>query len=247
MAKFRSISKQVRFEMKQIHTVTILCFIVLALLASGCASKKLAPARPEAIYSTPQPVTAYAAPGSIWRGENDKSMIYADKKARYVDDIVTIIITEVAQGGNKASTSTGRDASTSASIDALLGIENAILGSNATMGGQIAIGGSHANKLKGTGDTSRNTSLVARISARVIRVLDNGNLLIEGRRQVTVNAEDQFLIISGIIRPQDITTENTVASQYIADARIVYTGEGVINDKMRPGWMTRVVDWVWPF
>jgi len=74
-----------------------------------------------------------------------------------------------------------------------------------------------------------------------------GNLMIEGRRQVTINAEDQYLIIGGVIRPQDITADNTIASQYISDARIVYTGEGVINDKMRPGWMTRVVDWVWPF
>ena len=115
------------------------------------------------------------------------------------------------------------------------------------MGGEIAIGGTHSNSMKGAGNTSRNTTLVARVSARVIRVLDNGNLLIEGRRQVTVNAEDQYLIISGIIRPEDITTENTIASQYIADARIVYTGQGVVNDKMRPGWMTRVVDWVRPF
>ncbi|MEQ8163676.1 MAG: flagellar basal body L-ring protein FlgH, partial [Smithellaceae bacterium] len=72
-------------------------------------------------------------------------------------------------------------------------------------------------------------------------------LLIEGRRQLTVNAEDQFLVITGIVRPEDITAINTVASQYIADARILYPGDGVINDKMRPGWLTRVVDWVWPF
>jgi flagellar L-ring protein FlgH len=233
--------------MKKTYTAAILILIVLSLLASGCGLKSVPPVRPETVYSAPQPAAPSPAAGSIWRGENDKSMIYADKKARYVDDIVTIIVAEVAQGGNKASTSTGRNASTSASIDAFLGIDNAILANNATMGGQIAVGGSHANSLKGTGDTSRNNTLIARISARVIRVMDNGNLLIEGRRQVTVNAEDQFLIISGIVRPQDITTENTVASQYIADARILYTGEGVINDKMRPGWMTRIVDWVWPF
>ena len=187
------------------------------------------------------------APGSIWRGENDKSMLFADKKARYVDDIVTIIVAESAQGGNKATTDTSRDSSASASIGSFFGIENSIIGSNANMGGKIALGGTSSNSLKGQGDTSRNNTLIARISARVIRVMDNGNLLIEGRRMVAVNAEDQYLIISGIIRPQDITTENTIASQYIADARIIYTGEGVINDKMRPGWMTRIVDWVWPF
>jgi len=101
--------------------------------------------------------------------------------------------------------------------------------------------------MKGQGDTSRNNTLVARISARVIRVMENGDLMIEGRRQVTINAEDQYLIIGGIIRPQDITAENTIASQYISDAHIVLTGTGVIDDKMRPGWATRIVDWVWPF
>jgi flagellar L-ring protein precursor FlgH len=225
----------------------ILIIAGMSLMATGCATQKITPVRPETVYTAPQPQAPAPAPGAIWRGENDKNMIFADKKARYLDDIVTIIISEAATGGNKASTNTGRDASTSANINALLGIDNSILANNTSMGGQIAIGGTHSNSLKGTGDTSRNTTLVAKISARVIRVLDNGNLLIEGRRQVTVNAEDQYLIISGIVRPQDITTDNTVASQYIADARIVYTGDGVINDKMRPGWLTRVVDWVWPF
>ena len=68
-----------------------------------------------------------------------------------------------------------------------------------------------------------------------------------GRRQLTVNAEDQYMILTGVIRPEDITSDNLILSQYIADARIVYTGRGVVDDKMRPGWLTRVIDWVWPF
>jgi flagellar L-ring protein precursor FlgH len=157
-------------------------------------------------------------------------------------------VSEVAAGGNKASANTSRNTNTAASITSLLGIENAIINSNySTMSGKIGLEGGAANSLKGAGDTSRNTTLTAKISARVIRVLDNGNLVIEGRRQVTVNADDQFILITGIVRPEDITTENTIASQYVADARILYTGEGIIDDKMRPGWLTRVVDWVWPF
>jgi len=81
----------------------------------------------------------------------------------------------------------------------------------------------------------------------VTQVLDNGNLLIEGRRLITVNAEDQYMILTGIIRPEDITNDNLILSQYIADARITYTGRGVVDDKMRPGWLTRIIDWVWPF
>ena len=85
------------------------------------------------------------------------------------------------------------------------------------------------------------------MSARVMNILENGNFIIEGRRQVTVNTEDQYLILTGIIRPDDIATDNTILSQYLADAKIVYTGKGVVDDKMRPGWLTRIVDWVWPF
>jgi flagellar L-ring protein FlgH len=232
--------------MKKRYSILVLSAIIVSLLMTGCWPKKIETVRPETIHKVPEQ-TAKPAAGAIWRGENDKSMLFADKKALYVDDIVTIIVSEAAQGGNKATTTTSRDSSADAAISSFFGVENAIIGNNANMGGKIALGGSSANSLKGVGDTSRNTSLIAKISARVIRVMDNGNLLIEGRRQVTVNAEDQFLIISGIIRPQDITTENTIASQYIADARIVYTGEGVVNDKMRPGWLTHVVDWVWPF
>jgi flagellar L-ring protein FlgH len=230
--------------MKKQYSIFILS-VFAVLFITGCWQKKDI-VRPD-IMNTPPEQTVQSAPGSIWRGESDKSMLFTDKKARYVNDIVTIIVAEAAQGGNKASTGTSRDSSSAASIDTFLGIENSIIGSNANMGGKIALGGKSTNALKGQGDTSRNNTLIARISARVIRVLDNGNLLIEGRRQVTVNAEDQYLIIGGIIRSQDITAENTIASQYISDARIVYTGEGVINDKMRPGWMTRIVDWVWPF
>jgi flagellar L-ring protein precursor FlgH len=220
-------------------------FCMLAILISGCsagmAEMKVTPTMP----MDPIKVTA-SAPGSIWPGENARNLLFADRKARYVNDIVTIIIDEQSQGGNKATTNTGRDTKTTAGISALLGAETSIL-RNADFGGKLEIGGSSTNSLKGTGDTTRGGNLAARLTARVTRVLENGNLMIEGRRQLTVNAEDQFIIMNGIIRPEDITAENLIASQYIADARIMYTGDGVINDKMRPGWLTRVTDWLWPF
>jgi flagellar L-ring protein precursor FlgH len=220
--------------------------IILAFMVAGCIPKQMENVRPDTVFVPPQEKQKPAA-GSIWQGESDKSMLFTDKKARYVNDIVTIIVSEVATGGNTASANTSRNTSTAANITSLLGIENAIIGNNANMNGTIGLGGTSTNSLKGAGDTSRNTNVTATISARVTRVLDNGTLLIEGRRQVTVNADDQFIIITGIIRPEEITAENTIASQYIADARVLYTGDGIINDKMRPGWLTRVVDWVWPF
>jgi flagellar L-ring protein FlgH len=232
-----------KIYIKNILSLVLIAFVVLIY---GCFPKPIEPVHPNNIYVVPETRPQPAA-GSIWQGENDKSLLFVSKKARYLNDIVTVIISETAKGDNTATTGTSRDTSTAANITSLLGLENAIIGHNADMNGTIGVGGTSANSLKGTGDTSRNGTLTATISARVIRVLDNGNLVIEGRRQLTVNAEDQFLILTGIIRPEDITSDNTVASQFIADARILYTGDGVVNDKMRPGWLTRVVDWVWPF
>jgi len=224
-----------------------LIFLFLILwLWTGCATKPDftageqpldLPVRPEAL-----PVR-----GSIWPGESASNMLFADKKARYINDIVTILINEASQGGNKATTNTSRDSDSAAGIDAFLGLDQSILSRNVNMGSKIKIGGSSSSTLKGTGNTTRGGQLKGTVTARVVRVLDNGNLVIEGRRQLTINEEDQYLIISGIIRPEDITTENCIFSQYIADARIVYAGKGIINDKMRPGWATRIVDWVWPF
>jgi len=233
--------------LKMKHGHSQLSIIVIAFMFTGCLAQNTENVRPDNRVVVPQIVRQKPATGSIWSGENGNNLICSAKKARYVSDIVTIIISETATGGNTASTNTSKDTSTSAAITSLLGLENQIIGNNANMNGNIGLSGTSNSSLKGAGDTSRSSTLSASISARVLKVLDNGNLLIEGKRQLTVNAEDQYIIISGIVRPEDVTAENTVASQYIADARILYTGDGVINDKMRPGWLTRVADWAWPF
>ncbi len=238
---------QLCFAGKKIKMISNLLVLTVFIL-TGCAAQKAEKAHLDNnVIVPPHVIRSQPVAGSIWNGENGNNLICSAKKARYMNDLVTIIVSETAAGGNKASTNTSRDTSTSAAITSLLGLENEIIGKNANMNGKIALSGTSSNSLKGAGDTDRSSSLEARISARVLRVLDNGNMLIEGRRHLTVNAEDQFIIISGIIRPEDVSADNTVASRYIADARIVYTGDGVINDKMRPGWLTRVVDWVWPF
>ncbi len=218
----------------------VLCFL------SGCAAKQEIIPREQPMLP-PTPPKAAPARGSIWPGESGANLLFADKKARYVNDIVTIRVNENSQGGNKATTNTSRSSDSSAGIDAFLGLDHSILSRNAGMGSKIEIGGSSTSNLKGTGNTTRGGQLEATITARVVRVLDGGNLVIEGRRQLTVNEEDQYIIITGIIRPDDISADNSIASQYIADARIIYTGNGIVNDKMRPGWATRIVDWVWPF
>lgn len=228
----------------------VLLGIALAVL-SGCSTPYYG-TRPEEIQPqariAPTPMVKHEnTPGSLWPGESSRNMLFTDNKARYVNDIVTIIIDESSSGQNKASTNSSKNTGTSAGINAMLGLETSILKNNANMGGKIAVGGESSSTLKGTGDTSRGGTLQARLTARVVRTLDNGNLLIEGRRQTTLNAEDQFIVITGVIRPEDISAENWVLSSNIADARILYTGSGVVADKQQPGWMTRALDWGWPF
>ncbi|HOI74224.1 MAG TPA: flagellar basal body L-ring protein FlgH [Syntrophales bacterium] len=232
-------------------TGCLLACVLFGMTLTGCSLIT----KPDAILSEPIPTPVHRAtpppvpaePGSIWPGANSYNMLFTDKKAGYVNDIVTIIVEESAAGVNKGTINTSRDGKTEMGVSALLGIESSILQRNANMGEAISVGGTSSNTMKGTGDTSRGGTLQARITARVIKVFENGNLYIEGRRMLTVNAEDQYLVLSGIIRPEDITSDNTISSRYIADAKIVYTGRGVVDEKMRPGWLSRALDYVWPF
>ena len=180
--------------------------------------------------------------GTVWTGPSANNCLFADNKARYVNDIVTIVLNESTTGANDATTNTSRDSSATSGINGIMQISP-----NSTILSGYQLGGSQTNALKGTGQTSRDGNLTGTITARVIRVMANSNMVIEGRRQLTINAEDQYIIITGIIRSEDITTDNNISSSNIADARIFYTGKGVVDDKQRPGWLTRMLDWVWPF
>jgi flagellar L-ring protein precursor FlgH len=198
----------------------VLLGVIFLLVVAGCSSNINMVKKDEPV-PVPKEKISLPPTGSIWPGEN--------------------------AGSNSADTTTSRDTSTTAGITSLLGLEKKMMEQNTRFGTSIGLGGTSSNSLNGTGETSRDGQLEAKITAKVIRVLSNGNLAIEGKRRLAINAEDQYIVVSGIIRPEDITSNNVISSQYIADAKIVYTGKGVVNDKMRPGWLTRIVDWTWPF
>jgi flagellar L-ring protein precursor FlgH len=106
---------------------------------------------------------------------------------------------------------------------------------------------SYDSKFTGSGSTSRKENLTASLSAKVMEVLPNGNFLIEGRRNVKVNSEDQIIKVEGTVRPRDIAADNSVNSSLIADARITYTGNGVVSDQQSPGWLMNIFNKIWPF
>ncbi len=175
---------------------------------------------------------------------------FQDLRAFKVGDLVTINIVETSKASKKASTKTDRTSSINAGINNLLGYETKMKkwgGLPSAFDNKTMFKASMSNSFDGSGSTSRDETMTASITARVMEVLPNGNLYIRGTREIKVNNEAQYITLSGIIRPFDISPDNTVLSSYIADAKIEYTGKGPVSDKQRPGWLMRILDYVWPF
>lgn len=222
--------------------------LLLLVLLSGCAVQQTEVVTPTFDQQL-KPATPAYSNGSIWQAAS--VALVEDGKARRVGDIVTIIVTETASASKQAATATGRSSELSAGIPAFMGLEGAgILLNN--LGGKEAnlsklIDASASSKFDGSGSTTRKETLTATITAKVVDLLPNGNLRIEGRRNVKVNNEDQIVTVRGTVRQRDITPENTVNSAYIADAQITYAGEGIISDRQKPGWLMNIIDKLWPF
>ena len=106
----------------------------------------------------------------------------------------------------------------------------------------VQTSGAGSTSFDGTGSTTRTDRATAQITARVMRVLDSGNLLVEGRRIIVVHDETQAIVLSGVVRPQDISTDNTVKSAFVADAEVRIEGRGVVSDRQRPGLIMRILD-----
>jgi flagellar L-ring protein precursor FlgH len=104
-----------------------------------------------------------------------------------------------------------------------------------------------SNSFNGSGAKQKSDKVTATIAARIVDILPSGNLVIEGNREILVDQEKQTISVKGIIRQKDIDASNTVLSTSIADAQITYTGKGVLSDANRKGWLSSVIDWVWPF
>lgn len=103
------------------------------------------------------------------------------------------------------------------------------------------------NTFDGNGKTLRTGDFTAQLSAQVVGVYPNGNLKIRGGKEVMLNNEVQIIYLTGIVRSADITAANTIESSKILNAKISYTGKGILSDKQEPGWLTRTLDNIWPF
>jgi len=226
---------------------------VMGFMMTGCASVANMSKLPEEkvplnvekqVYPEPsQPVEPQD--GSLWADNARFNSLFVDYKARAVGDIVTVFIVEDAQASNNATTDTGKDSSMSAQVEGFFGYENKY-GSTEAPNPFGKVSGGLTSEFSGSGKTQRSGKLKAELTARVVQVMPNGNLRIVGTREITVNSERQFITLSGLIQPRDVSSENRIASTRIADAKIVYSGIGVIDEQQRQGWLSRALQGLWP-
>lgn len=185
--------------------------------------------------------------GSLWRSDSGLNSMFANVKARRIGDILTVHVVESASATNKATTKTDRGSSMSAGIDNFFNLESKFPTTRTDPSPFARVKGDITSAFKGDGETQRSGDLTTYISVRVVSLTPNGNMIIAGTRSVTINHEEQLIQISGIVRPEDVSSDNVVLSTRISDARIAYSGNGVLNDRQKPGWLTRIFDQVWPF
>lgn len=172
---------------------------------------------------------------SLWPQSN-KSM-YADRKAAAKGDILTIIVAESAVAQSSQSKSSNRESSVQ---DAISRFIYPGLGTHKGQLPGITAGGSAS--YSGGGDISNSQSLSARAAVRVTDVLPNGNLVIEGVRVVTFSGETQYVVLRGVVRPDDISRDNAVVSTNIADARVEFYAEGALTEAQKRGWLAKIYE-----
>ncbi len=191
--------------------------------------------------------TGTVAADSLWKDTSSHPVsMFADKKAHAIGDTLTVIIQENNGATRNNSTSTAKKVSQDASISSFLygpGASSLLM-----KGGQYpALKYGNANTFDGSGTIANSETINAQLAVRVIDVLPNGNLIIEGRRQTAFSGEKQEAILRGTVRIDDISSANTVLSANIADATIQFVSHGTITDNTSKGWFTRIWDKVSPF
>ncbi len=248
------------------HRLPFSCLMSLVLLGStGCVENSLHEARVPMNYESIETAElAMPTEGSIWRGSTQSgSFLFFDEKASRVGDLVTVVIVEQTQAQGDARTETTGDRQVDVSLSSQVGFQKLITspvrgllrilgfdnpGTTVAEGTPVNfVQGALKNDFTGEGTTSRSGRFTGVITCRVIGVLSNGLLHIRGRRSVVVNHEAQYISLEGLVRREDLTIENQVLSNSVAEMRLAYDGLGVLDDKQRPGWMTRLIDWIYPF
>lgn len=220
----------------------ILAVLLCALGMVGCAAKPVQdPAF--ATVSPPLPLPQVPEDGAIYLAEQEL-VLFEDVRARRVGDLLTVRLVERTDASKKAETSTTKESSTDIRNPTLFGSTPEFdlpswFPLASTRDNTLEFNLESDKEFEGSGESSQSNSLTGDISVTVVRVLPNGNLVIQGEKLLTLNQGNEHVRFSGIVRQADITSENTVLSTEVADARMVYAGNGALADANSMGWLSR--------
>jgi len=250
---------------KNILTLTVLAGI--AALSGACAPAATKQPTPMASLTPPvaQAPPPGANPGSLYSQAAYPNYLYEDTRARRIGDIVMVNIIEKADAKSKSKTSSNKDNNMNMGVTNLfnnktvdpmplsgplqaVGVDvGGFLGMKGRVGSTPLVAARSNNQFTADGETSRESHITATIGCRVVNILPGGVMQVEGARQARINDDTQIVVVRGLVRPVDIGPDNSIQSTAMAECQIDLFGTGVLADRQKPGWLSRVLDNIWPF
>jgi len=228
-------------SVKQFKILQISFLMLLSYVLVGCNVKPQELADFEPIVRPVAPAPKTYVSGSLYQS-NSVSM-FADPKPHLIGDVLTVVLNERTSASKSAGTSTKKE-------DAISMESPTIFGLTPTNNGNplLAMDVASEREFTGEADSSQSNSLTGEITVTVVDILPNGNLVVQGEKWFTLNQGKEYIRIAGVIRPADVSPDNTLSSSKLADAQITYSGEGFLADANNQGWFGRFINsqW-WPF
>jgi len=219
----------------------------LLVVFSGCSTP---PKRHDVSYAPAVPLIKARPPvtnGSLFQAGFSGSL-FSSVGSRQIGDIITVQLDESMKADKRARTNTNKNSSLDAIPDVffapMAGLGAALRGRSGLLNGPLDT----ASTFNGDGRSSQENSVSGDVTVTIIEVFPNGNLMVRGEKLITINQGEETIRFSGIVRPQDINENNVVQSSRVADARIIYTGAGLLADANTSGWLGRIFQSAyWPF
>jgi len=219
--------------MKLVRAAQTLVLSLIVIAMGGCMTPPTMAVEHDLVPVPPPPLPPEATGGAIYQVGYDLRL-FDDPKARRVGDILTIRLIERTAATKSAQTDTSKDSSLDTGMPIILG-DDVTLNGNEILENQWDT----EQSFKGGGSSSQSNKLDGRVTVTVAQVYPNGNLLVTGEKQITLNQGREYIRITGVIRPIDILPDNTIESSRVADAKITYSGRGAVADANRAGWASR--------
>ena len=224
--------------------------LILVWGLSACTTTK-----PEAIVPPPPPKVpeiTVEKPSPLSEGslfaDGGSLYLFEDHRAKRVGDLITIKIVENYQSSQQVSNQGSRSTGIKAGIARFLGFERALEEANRRFTANSMFDSSYQYNLNAQSQTQRATTITATVTARVVKVLPNGNLVVQAKRVVKQDADLEYIVLTGIVRPQDIDADNSVLSTQLSDVTLEYSGRGPNKEIVKgPGWMARLLQLIWLF